>query len=124
MLHTTLRAAVAIPLPRRFPKGTRKHITDAIERHQAAMDGLIALLDLLDGDPDFEPSLAIGGGGWSTPVACIDLEGDVHDEPHDEEDEGDKEPSLGWPENLNQEAWVPAEDQASPIYDAELVHHG
>ena len=50
MLFDHPRAAIAIPLPKRFPKGMRLHVERAIERHQVAMDGLIAF---------WTPSMAI-----------------------------------------------------------------
>lgn len=56
------------------------------EKIEAAIEQLIALLDVIDGDPDLEPSLGIGGNYVSD-----DREGDDADD----EDCGDLEPSLG-----------------------------
>jgi len=99
-------------------------VSDAMrQRMEAAIDSLLAALDALDGDPDFEPSLGCVHGG-----AAIDVE-DEHDgcEPDndaestatellgrrflnsafgDEEEDGcdaegddpDREPTLGWSE--------------------------
>jgi hypothetical protein len=100
MLHAHPRAAVAIPLPKRLPKDVRSAIEAAIEQHQAAMTGLIALLDAFDGDTDLEPALGYSVYGRKED----DLEGgDVQDEPHDEDDEGNNEPSLAHSNDLNQE---------------------
>ena len=49
---------------------------------------LIELLDLLDGDPDIEDENEHGG--------------DIQDEPHDDVDQGDAEPTLGWREKEGQ----------------------
>ncbi|WFU09114.1 hypothetical protein QA646_17870 [Rhizobium sp. CB3090] len=58
---------------------------------EARIEELIELLDLLDGDSDFEPYLADAN------PADEDREGgDVQDERHDALDEGDDEPDLGW----------------------------
>ncbi|AVA21587.1 hypothetical protein [Rhizobium sp. NXC24] len=58
---------------------------------EARIEELIALLDLIDGDENLEPYLA------DTYPADEDREGgDVQDERHDLEDEGDSEPFLGW----------------------------
>lgn len=70
----------------------------AIER---AIDALIDLLDATTPDPDDEPDLGWTGGGAHgvTDDRERDLDeiegGDVVDEPHDQHDEGDLEPSLG-----------------------------
>lgn len=54
---------------------------------EADIEHLIALLDALDGDPDFEPSIqSWGGPGWLA-TSTVDLEADGSDD----------EPSLGWP---------------------------
>ena len=74
----------------------RARVEDAIER-------LIAFLDALDGDADFEPvnddEPALG---WTysfdgAPVLPIDLVGDDRElDEADDEGGGDLEPSLGW----------------------------
>jgi hypothetical protein len=56
MLHAHPRAAIAIPLPKRIAKDTRRAIEAAVEQHLTAVDGLLALLDLFDGDADLEAS--------------------------------------------------------------------
>lgn len=69
MLHAQPRAAVAIPLPKRIAKSTRHQLEAAIEQHLTAVEGLLVLLDLFDGDPDLEPALGsneshAGGTAW------------------------------------------------------------
>lgn len=84
----------------------RDQITEAIERHQTAMDGLIALLDAVDGDPDAEPSLAGQDGMWDSTNQETWASGntDEREGDHDErEPDVDDEPSLGWPGGIDQE---------------------
>ena len=61
--------------PVTFDQNVRRAVEDEIER-------LIALLDLMEPDPDLEPWLA----GGTEVVGTDDREGDA----------GDLEPSLGW----------------------------
>lgn len=83
-------------------------------RMEAAIDSMLALLDELDGDPDLEasnddePSL-----GWCNGARDSQYGGDDDREAEDEHDEdnGDREPSLGAPEqSAFHEGWVPAGD--------------
>jgi hypothetical protein len=106
--HHQRRAAVAIPLPKRLPKDVRPAIEAAIEQHQAAMTGLIALLDAFDGDTDLEPSLGAQDPAWGSTNQELwahsngdDREGDEHD---GREPDVDDEPSLAHSNDLNQEA--------------------
>lgn len=64
---------------------TREEVEEQIEI-------LIALLDVIDGDPDLEPSLGLNGHLCNDPP---DLEGD----------DCDLEPSLGAPECISQVTW-------------------
>jgi hypothetical protein len=59
---------------------------------EALIERLIAGLDEVDGDADLEGHPSFGA------VIDPDLEIDVADEPHDERDQADDEPSLGWSE--------------------------
>jgi hypothetical protein len=94
-----LGKAFAIPFPHRLPKAIRAAVAQAIDRHLAAVDGLVALLDLISQDADLEPSLGYQPYGRRE----ADLEGgDVQDEPHDGADEGDAEPSLAHGNDLDQ----------------------
>lgn len=107
MLHVHPRAAVAIPLPRRLAKKTRTAMEVAIEQHLTAVDGLVSLLNVFDGEADLEPSL--GGIAHHGFFSCTqenwadgrtdDLEGDAHDgrEPGE-----DHEPSLAHTLSLDQ----------------------
>lgn len=64
-------------------------------RIEADIEQLIFLLDNLDGDPDFEPSISSPAFRDST----VDLEGDF----------SDYEPSLGWSERTPRlDYWTPA----------------
>jgi len=60
-------------------------LLQARERLEAKIEELIAMLDLLDGDPDLEPYLTNTRG--PTGGSADDREGD----------DSDSEPSLGWP---------------------------
>ncbi len=74
--------------PRKLPAWARQDIEDAIDR-------LIAVLDSADPDPDIEEDDPAGG--------------DVVDEPHDEVEEGNAEPSLGATHAADQDiAWAGA----------------
>lgn len=65
-------------------------------RIEADIERLISILDCLDGDPDFEPSL---GGVPAFRDGTVDLEGDF----------SDYEPSLGWSERSPRlDYWTPA----------------
>jgi hypothetical protein len=75
----------------------------AIEQHLAAISGLVALLDVFDGDTDLEPSL--GDDPYGRPVAALDAEGEEHD---GREPGGDDEPSLGSLERTSLCTAVPA----------------
>ena len=86
-------------LPRALPKQTRRLVEDAIERHIAARDALIAFLDDADGDSDFEPGLAGTGGDDreydpADPPANEGIDENEFDGPADIDDEHE----LGWPE--------------------------
>lgn len=113
--------------------GDRLQLATTIER-------LINLLDEVDGDCDFEPSLAdfrmTGSAmddregddgddehshGWGQGTqerlhASDEREeenehgGDIQDEPHDKNTEGDEEPFLGWPESCCQERGIGLEE--------------
>jgi hypothetical protein len=95
-------AAVAVPVPRSpnlfggAAEVERGYVENCIE-------GLIAILDQMDGDENLEPYLA-GLDEFSLDDREDEDEhgGDIQDEPHDETDEGNDEPSLGWsnPEGL------------------------
>ena len=63
-------------------------LMEARQRIEAKIDELIEMLDLLDGDPDLEEENEHGG--------------DILDVPHDDLDQGDSEPNLGWPEKEGQ----------------------
>lgn len=81
------------------PLEWRRATEARIEALHDAMLNLIAALDMLDGDPDLEPSIC--GGRDLGGVVEDDREGgDVLDEGEpndwDDEDNGDEEPSLGW----------------------------
>lgn len=74
-------------------------------RIEREIDRLIELLDAIDGDLDLEPSLGWPEGGPDLVAGdhpCDELEeenehgGDVVDEPHDAEDEGNDDADLGW----------------------------
>ena len=69
----------------------RAEIEDHIER-------LIAVLDEIDPDPDLEPWLGSGDDREDE----NEHGGDTVDEPHDQADEGDDEPSLGRLETIEQ----------------------
>ena len=49
-----LNGALLIPKPRKKPFRVSR---ERRERIEAAVDGLLQLLDAIDGDPDLEPSL-------------------------------------------------------------------
>jgi hypothetical protein len=61
------RKVLPFSVPRALPKETRVKISAAIDAHLNAVDRLIEVLDCVDGDPDFEPSLGAGSctGGFS-----------------------------------------------------------
>jgi hypothetical protein len=83
-LPTGTRKTAAV---RKLPAWARKDVEDAIER-------LLAVLDSAEPDPDLEEDDPGGG--------------DVVDEPHDQVEEGNDEPSLGSMHSINQEtAWAP-----------------
>ena len=63
----------------------RRAISASIERDLDRIDRCFAALDLLDGDPDLEPSL-----GERHPCYAVDAEGDERGR------DLDLEPSLGW----------------------------
>jgi hypothetical protein len=96
------------------------------------IENLIALLDEVDGDVDLEdderehdtvddedghdrePTMGAGNSidqthayrGSSRPDECEEENehgGDVLDEPHDQVDQGDDEPSMGWTEKMGQD---------------------
>lgn len=77
---------------------------------EAHIEKLIAILDLLDEDPDLEadsdaePSLGWNGNGWQPfqDDRGDDREYDIADVPHDQADEGNDEPSLGRLETVHQ----------------------
>ncbi|NBN76839.1 hypothetical protein GWI72_00995 [Microvirga tunisiensis] len=77
MGHPLRERSNLVPLWLTIEPETRRRIEQAAEQ-------LIALLDIIDGDPDLEPAL-----GWPEegPDACVR---------HGLTDE--EEPSLGWPE--------------------------
>lgn len=94
------------------------------ERLEAEIERLIALLDALDGDSDFEPANDDEPSfGWTysfdgVPLPLAADGGDDRElDPADDEDGGDLEPSLGWlghgrgaarrecVEDLEREAW-------------------
>jgi len=91
-----LNGAFLIPKPRKTPfrmsRARREHI-------EACVDGLLQLLDALDGDPDLETSTAAGtelgvpSGAWD----------DCEDNDDAEREEG--EPSLGWTASNKQLGW-------------------
>lgn len=84
----------ARPSPDCFALALRRG-DDLRQRIEEAIGRLIAFLDAIDGDENLEPDLA---------DTADDREeenehgGDVLDEPHDDQEQGDREPSLGWPE--------------------------
>jgi hypothetical protein len=59
----------------------REAIEDEIER-------LIDILDMIDPDPDLEPSLGLNGYMHLEPLLAVDLEGDCEDEGAQCDDEG------------------------------------
>ena len=77
---------------------------------ETAIEFLIAQLDVIDGDPEAEPSLGSPDrdlcysqtswalGGRRDIEAVNEDGGDIQDEPHDEEtdDDDEREPSAGW----------------------------
>lgn len=128
MLHAHPRVAVAIPLPRRLPKVIRPALEAAIEQHLTAVDGLVKLLDLFDGDADLEPSLGgIAHHGFHSCTqenwasgAIDDREGDEHD---GREPGVDDEPSLAHTLAINQtKSAVQATGWA--VTDGEAEHDG
>lgn len=100
-------------LPKRIPSVSRERIEQAIEAHMEQADRLIRVLDLYDGDAaDYEPALGSNGSCHSPErddqsfwAYCTrdEREVDVADEPHDEMDEGNHEPSLAHTNDFNQE---------------------
>jgi len=75
-----------------------------IEQH---VDALIDLLDILDADPDAEPSLGFTESHYNPDQDCPDYSananaGDDREEEDEREPSEDGEPSLGWTDNLNQ----------------------
>ena len=95
-------------------------------RIEARIEKLIAQLDEMDGDADAEPSLgSVGHGGtfWAqgtAPDECEDVSEDEGANPMEDGDESDREPSLGWPEHLNQSQ--AGRCDASGGLDVELVN--
>jgi hypothetical protein len=80
------------PLDPNNPEHWRKSAAQMIEWMMDRQFELITAMDLLDGDPDLEPSLGYSGFGSGD-----DREGgDVQDEPHDEIDEDGRD--VAWPE--------------------------
>jgi hypothetical protein len=87
--------------PVRIPKALRDELEAAVQAHLTAVEKLTAVLDRADGDENSEPSL--GSITYGLPAHRQDCEADVVDEPHDEVDEGNGEPSLAHTNDLNQE---------------------
>ena len=91
-----LNGALLIPKPRKKPFRVSR---ERRERIEAAVDGLLQLLDAIDADPDLEPSmsalteLGVPSGAW-----------DECEDNHDAEHE-DGEPSLGWTATNKQLGW-------------------
>ena len=91
-----LNGALLIPKPRKKPFRVSR---ERRERIEAAVDGLLLLLDAIDADPDLEPStsalteLGVPSGAW-----------DECENNHDAEHE-DGEPSLGWTASNKQLGW-------------------
>ncbi|AZO23888.1 hypothetical protein EJ070_26530 [Mesorhizobium sp. M1E.F.Ca.ET.045.02.1.1] len=73
--------------PAALDHNVRRNVEDEIER-------LITLLDLMEPDPDLEPWLA----GGTEVVGTDDREEDASDN----EEAGDSERTLGWPEQCSQ----------------------
>jgi hypothetical protein len=71
--------------------GLRAVLVRAVETLMLATEGLIAVVDTLDGDTDLEPSL--GHSQLDLGRAGVDLE----------DDRADAEPSLGWTSSIKQE---------------------
>lgn len=88
--ETGASSIVGMPLHTRVRAAVRRCLADEIEE-------LIALLDRLHGDPDFEPDADDEPSlGWSATMAlgsADDREEDVGDEREPDED---REPALGW----------------------------
>ena len=91
-----LNGALLIPKPRKKPFRVSR---ERRERIEAAVDGLLQLLDAIDADPDLESStsalteLGVPSGAW-----------DECEDNHDAEHE-DGEPSLGWTATNKQLGW-------------------
>ncbi|MDR4307682.1 hypothetical protein IHQ68_13750 [Chelatococcus sambhunathii] len=83
---------------------------------EALIERLIAGLDDFDGDAELEGQHGPGGA-----VVDPDLDLDVADEPHDEADEGNAEPSLGWTATEAAKGLRPC---FAPCADLEAEHDG
>lgn len=99
---------------------TRRRAAEArLEELHDAMLSLIAALDMLDDDPDLEPSINPGRNPDGS-LSCDEREGgDVLDEgePNDwDENGGDDEPSLGW--SYDGQGGVPLGWSCHPIIGA------
>jgi len=116
--HTRLLRDHKTNLPKRIPAPKRERIEQAIEAHLSEVDSLLQVLNLYDGDADYEEDRSDfeytnGGAGHSSNPWLDDLEADPSDE----------EPSLAHTLDLNQQ-------QASKnlalcwMEDAEHEHDG
>jgi len=98
---------VKIPLPRALPQSARQKVEEAIERHGAAMEALIAFLDAADGDSDIEAvcedeGAQCEGEGDDNELDCSYAE--THGKGGKAEVEcEDIEHSLGWTGDINQD---------------------
>lgn len=90
------------------PSDWRQALSDRIEQMAAAMTNLIDALDVMDGDPDFEPNsdeLDLStpeGGWWSFNTALLD----DSEESDEGEDADPAEPMLGAPEQNPRTAYA------------------
>lgn len=110
--HSAMLRDHRAALPKRLPRASRERLEAAIEAHLSQADALIGVLDRYDGDAaDYEPALGSNGSCHSPErddqswwACCLgdEREVDVADEPHDEADEGNSEPSLAHTLDLNQ----------------------
>lgn len=109
--------AIAHERPYGCPDGVDPHLwrqalESRAERHLSLATALIAMLDVMDGDPDLEPALAGLDGGPQDDRESDGLE-------HGEGDDADREPSLGWSDMEARYGAAPTFDPDRELDDAD-----